>query len=468
MKIGGHPMGKKVRKFYKGLSIKIKLTLLYTVFMLVMLFVSLAILFSISSSQILISIQNRLEERVMDAFSYIEWDDGELEIDSDMLDVEDGIYLSVYQENGRLIYGKIPYDFNFSLESKEGAIQTFSGNGIKWYVLESSSQVEDYGTVSIRGIVSVTKAEESLTILIHTSIVLLPLLLILTICIGYRFTSKALQPVDEMTKFVSDICEKKDLSKRVELGVSDDEIHRLGRLLNQMLKELEEAFEREKQFASDVSHELRTPIAVILSHCEILLERESLAKEEREEIEVIARKANNMAQLVSQILMLTRAERNTIPIHFEEVNVSELVEMIVEEQEEFAMQKGITIHMELQSNIRAEVDETLMIRLFGNLISNAISYGKENGVVIVRLYEAETGFTAQVEDDGIGIPNDKIEKIWNRFYRIDPSRTEGQNSSSGLGLPIVKWIVNVHNGSIFVESEEGKGSCFTVYIPRKK
>ena len=456
-----------MKRLYKELSVKVKLTLLYTTFMILTSIASLTILLSISSSQIVTSVQNRLEQQVIKSFQHIEWDDGELEIDSDIMDIENGIYISVYQENGQLLYGKIPYDFNFSVQSKEGVMQTLEQNGVKWYVFDSSAQIEYYGKILIRGIVSVTKAEESLNVLIHTSFILLPLLLLVTIFVGYRFTSHVLKPVDDMTKSVQDICEKKDLSKRIVLDAGNDEIHRLGKLLNQMLEQLEQAFEREKQFTSDVSHELRTPISVILSHCELLLERDTLQGEERKEVEVIFRKTNNMAQLVSQILMLSRADRNKIPVQFEEIPLSELVEMVVEEQEQFSEKKGITITMDIQPDIFVQADETLMIRLFSNLIENAISYGKENGTIIVRLYEDETQWTGQIEDNGIGIPKEHLEKIWERFYRVDPARSEGQNSSSGLGLSMVQWIVKVHNGTIFVSSEEGIGTCFTFHIPKR-
>lgn len=455
-----------MKRFYKGLSVKIKLTLLYTIFMILISVVSLTILLSISSSQIITSVQNSLEKQVIKSFQHIEWDDGELEIDSDIMDVENGVYLSVYQEDGQLLYGKIPYDFHFSVQSQEGVVQTFQQDGVKWYVFDSTSEIEHYGTIIVRGIVSVTKAEESLTILIQTSLILLPLLLIVTVFVGYRFTSRALKPVDEITKSVQDICEKQDLSKRIVLEAGNDEIHRLGQLLNQMLNELEQAFEREKQFTSDVSHELRTPISVILSHCEVLLERNTLQGEEREEVEVIARKTKNMAQLVSQILMLSRADRNKIPVQFEEIFLSELVEMVVEEQEQFAMEKGIRIQMDIEPDIVVHADETLIIRLWSNLIGNAISYGKENGTIIVRLHADEQQWTGQVEDNGIGISSEHIEKIWERFYRVDQARSEGQNSSSGLGLSMVRWIVKAHNGTIFVSSEEGVGTCFNFHIPK--
>ena len=142
--------------------------------------------------------------------------------------------------------------------------------------------------------------------------------------------------------------------------------------------------------------------------------------------------------------------------------------MIVDEQQEIAKKKNITIQQELEEGLMAEVDETFLIRLWVNLISNAISYGRENGTVIVTLYGEGDKIRGQVKDDGIGISKEDLPHIWERFYRADQSRTSGQDSSSGLGLPMVKWIIKAHHGEIHVESEEGKGTTFSFVIPKKQ
>lgn len=450
------------------ISAKWKLTILYTGFLMLMAIASLAILLSVSNSQILASVKKQLESEVLEGNEYLEWDDGELEVDSDIMEVESGVYLSVYDEEGQIIYGTIPYQFTEEVPLQSGQLQTLTSNGIKWYVFDNSVDLGGYSNVYVRGITSVTKAEESFLVLIRTSFIFLPLMVVITAIIGYRFTSRTLRPVDNMIQGVQEICEKEDLSKRIPMEAGNDEIHRLAQLFNQMLEQLETAFEREKQFTSDVSHELRTPITVILSHCEYLLEQEMSEEEQKREIEVIYKKARNMAQLVSQILMISRAERDKLPIHFEEVPVSELTEMIVDEQQEIAKKKNITIQQELEEGLMAEVDETFLIRLWVNLISNAISYGKENGTVIVTLHGEGDKIRGQVKDDGIGISKENLPHIWERFYRVDQSRTSGQDSSSGLGLPMVKWIIKAHHGEIHVESEEGKGTTFSFVIPKKQ
>ena len=270
----------KVRK--KWLSAKMKVTLLYTLFLMLITISSLAMLLSISNSQVLASEKSQLEKEVLDGFQYIEWDDGELDIDSDIMEVDSGVYLSVYNENGLLLYGKIPYQFTEDVFIQDGEFQVVESNGIKWYIFDSGMDIDGYGKVYIRGIISITRAEESFQILIRTTLIFLPLLVFIMIVLGYLFVSYILKPVDHMIGAVQQICESDDLSKRVEVSNGNDEIHRLAQMFNEMLEQLERNFEREKQFSSDVSHELRTPITVLLSQCEYLLEQDTLTKENRE------------------------------------------------------------------------------------------------------------------------------------------------------------------------------------------
>lgn len=449
----------------KQISVKIKLTVVYTFFTMCISIAALAILLSISNNEILASLRQQLEERVKESFRYIEWEDGSLDIDSELIHVENNIYLSVYNEEGNLIYGRIPYEFSQDIPIQSGKIRTFVVGGTKWYVFDNTSEIVGYQDVTIRGIVSATNEENNFSILVKTSVIGMPLLIILTAIIGYRFTSRTLKPVDEMTKAVQAICENEDLSKRVSIEAGKDEIHRLGMMLNQMLTQLEEAFEREKRFTADVSHELRTPITVMLFHCEALLERETLSEEDRKEMEVIERKAKNMAQLVSQILLLSRADREQLILNKEWIDLSELTELIVEEQEELAYKKKQTIQMNIQEGIKAFVDETFMIRLWVNLLSNAIAYGKEGGHIWIRLMKEGEYIVGQVQDDGIGMNQEQMAHIWERFYRADQARTTGEETSSGLGLPMVKWIVQAHKGKIDVVSEEGIGTTFTFRLP---
>lgn len=180
------------------------------------------------------------------------------------------------------------------------------------------------------------------------------------------------------------------------------------------MKCLEESFEKEKQFTSDVSHELRTPVSVIISQCEYLLENQSFAKEEKEEIFMILRQAKRMSKLTSEMLMIAREEMNE-SYTMEEIDLGLLTELVIEELQEQSDQKKIKITLQKDSEIYMKGDQTLLLRMMINLIQNAINYGKEDGHIDIILKEDENMIQGEVKDDGIGISEEHISKIWDRF-----------------------------------------------------
>ena len=227
-----------------------------------------------------------------------------------------------------------------------------------------------------------------------------------------------------------------------------------------MFARLERSFEAEKQFTSDASHELRTPIAVILAQCGET--RHATTPEQYQEaITVIDRQARKMSALVAQLLQMTRLEQGTHPASMEEADLSELVTVLCEEQPELS--RGITIQTDVQPEVHACFDVTLMSRLLQNLLNNAIRYGRDNGHIWVTLRALEDQILLSVRDDGVGIPEDRLEKIFQRFYQVDPSRSG--SAGTGLGLTMVRQIAALHGGEITVESREGAGSCFTLRFP---
>ena len=367
----------------KNLSLKQKLTILYTILMTINICAVLAVLFSLSNREILSSVQNRLRESVAGAFDDIEMDDGKLDFDSDILELENGVYLSVYDMEGRLLYGKIPYGFDQSMAFQDGLVRRQKAEQVEYYVLDMSYAPEENINLMVRGIISITDSEESFRITLRLALICLPFLVILTAVLGYFMTRRTLRPVAHITETVRTIQEEEDLSRRINLGEGRDEIYRLAATFDKMLGQIEDSMKREKQFTSDVSHELRTPLSVILM-------------------------------------------------------------------------PGVMVYG----------DETLLIRLWFNLLQNAVTYGKEGGCIYMSLQEEGEAVTGCVKDDGIGISAEDLPHIWERFYRADSSRNDV--GSSGLGLSMVQWIINVHNGTIQAVSEPGRGSTFTFCLPKEK
>lgn len=456
----------------KRLSLKIKLTLLYTFFMVLATCAVLAILLSLSNREILAGAQSRLERRVQDSADDVTLEDGGLRVDSDFYSVTKDVYLSLYTEDMYFLYGRVPYGFDVQPEIADGRTRRIAEGNTDWYVYDMSFRLAEDYTVYLRGITSVTDAEASFGVTIRFAVILFPLMALVTAVIGYRFTRRTLLPVKQITRTVQKIRADADLSRRIGLKAPEgrerrnrDEIYGLASTFDDMLEELEEVFQREKQFTSDVSHELRTPISVILAQCSECLEDEGLTARQREQLLLIERKAKDMAGMISQLLFLSRADQGRQPLQRETVNVSELTLMTAEEQQLLADAegRGVRISCDAGSDITACVDETLFIRLLVNLISNAVSYSRPNGKVTVSLSCADGELTGTVCDNGIGISEEDLPHIWERFYRADASRQPGGHS--GLGLSMVKWIAEAHGGSVEAESRLGEGSTFTFHMP---
>lgn len=437
---------------------------MYSFFMVLVTCLCLAVLFSLSGNEILTSAQMHLRERVQESADEIELEDGEFEIDSDFYSLDNNVYLALYDTGGDFLYGKVPPGLEQAPQFEDGKIQTVKSGTEQWYVYDVQYEMENGQEFYIRGVVSVTETQKEFLIAVRFAVILLPLTVILTALIGYRLIRRTLLPVRQMTETVQEIQKDGDLSRRI--GVSQDtgkdEFYQLAGTFDGMLESLDQAFRRERQFTSDVSHELRTPVSVILAQCEVSLNRNDLSDEQREEILLIRKKAGEMSRMISQLLLLARADQGRQQLNKEEINISELTEMIVEEQKMLAQRRKIEVHTEIEPDITGYLDESFYIRMLDNLISNAVSYGKEGGNIKVTLHQIPSGVRGTVEDDGIGISRDDQVHIWERFYRVDASRTGKEDGShSGLGLSMVKWIAQAHGGNVRVESELGKGSCFT-------
>lgn len=448
----------------KRFSLKLKLTAMYSFFMVLVTCLCLAVLFSLSGNEILTSAQMHLRERVQESADEIELEDGEFEIDSDFYSLDNNVYLALYDTGGNFLYGKVPPGLEQAPQFEDGKIQTVKSGTEQWYVYDVQYEMENGQEFYIRGVVSVTETQKEFLIAVRFAVILLPLTVILTALMGYRLIRRTLLPVRQMTETVQEIQKDGDLSRRI--GVSQDtgkdEFYQLAGTFDGMLESLEQAFLRERQFTSDVSHELRTPVSVILAQCEASLNRTDLSEEQRKEILLIRKKAGEMSQMISQLLLLSRADQGRQQLNKEEINISELTEIIVEEQKMLAQRRKIEVHTEIEPDITGYLDESFYIRMLDNLISNAVSYGKEGGNIKVTLHQIPSGVRGTVEDDGIGISRDDQVHIWERFYRVDASRTGKEDGShSGLGLSMAKWIAQAHGGNVRVESELGKGSCFT-------
>lgn len=449
----------------KHLSITMRVTLLYTVFMVLLAVLSLGFLFHAGAQSARQATLDRMQTMAEDSRQELEARDGELEIDRDLEAFDDGVYLSLYDTAGVPLYGFVPREFDNSVIFDDESLRTVESGGRSWYLYDEQITVEDYGPVWVRSVAAADAVDSTLGTLWRAALLVLPVFVVLAAVCGYLLTRRAFAPVRQITQTAREIGEGQDLSRRIGLTGRKDEIYTLAAEFDAMFARLEEAFDREKQFTDDASHELRTPTAVILSQSEYALENTQPQGETRAALESIHTQAARMAALLSQLLMLGRADKGRQAVQRETVDLSELTEMVAETEMEQAAARNITVQTDLEPGVTVQGDETLLMRLLINLTENAIHYGRPGGQVKLTLRRQDGEAVGTVEDDGIGIAPEHLEKIWQRFWQADPARSGG---GAGLGLSMVRWIAEAHGGRVTVESQPGKGSVFTFFLPCEK
>lgn len=443
----------------KFLNIKLKITLWYTLFMVALVSTILGMLVEFTDMTILSNQKKELIEVVEDAIEDVE--DGD---DFDYFD--DGIFLLLYDKDGKYLNGSIPFNFSTDFPLTSSKVQKIAGENKSQFFIYDQKAVTSYGEEYwVRGVISDAHTNQLTQTIINIAFLLLPFLVIISSIIGYYITKRAFLPVKKIQETAQNITESNKLSLRIGLSKGRDEISMLGNTIDTMLDKLEKSFIKEKQFASDASHELRTPVTVILAESEYILQHGEDIEEAKESMEVINRQARKMSALINQLLFFTRADQGNIKLKLEKINIPEILQELKEDNSIEAKKKNIEISYinNLKENDYS-VDKIMFIRAIQNIVQNAINYGKENGYIEMESFEKGEYFAIKVTDNGIGISKDNLEKIWDRFYQVDESRT---NQSMGLGLSMVKLIIEKHNGYVEVESTLGVGTTFTLYFNKK-
>ena len=448
-----------MKKRHKGLSIKARVTLWYTFFMILVFGITAVYLVSSSQRMSGRQMRERLVDTVTDAVSQVRFRYGEL--DAEELDFyKNGVSVFLYDTQGRLLAPKVTRGIQVDSLLEDQTIKTASSGRERWMIYDVYSEEEDAG-FWVRGMISMTEygqALGNLPILFGSA---LPLLAVLAALGGFRITRQAFRPVTQMAETARAIGTGSDLSQRIETDGRGDELNQLGDTMNEMLARLQASFEAERQFSSDVSHELRTPIAVIRSQCEFALSGQAGEEEKREAFEAVLKQSERMNSIVSQLLLLSRAENGKFVPEREPVELNVLCETVCEELEAMAAERQVELARNTEK-LQITGDETLLIRMVNNLVSNAIRYNRPGGSAEVSLRKRGKYAVLTVRDTGIGIRREDLGQIFNRFYRADRSRS---SEGTGLGLSMAAWIARVHGGSIRVESVYGEGSVFTAELP---
>lgn len=466
----------------KNLSIRAKITVWFSAMIILITVMMFALMLLISRSVLYTDIKEALvntveinsqeieyydditdtEQEIGD--HYIRYKNGFLEIDDDFLNENQGVFTALYDTDGNLLYGENPIGSELSTDEKVRRIKYKKDN---YYVYNKYLHGNQLDGLILLGQANEDANKTVLNRIVNMSLFILPVLAVLAIVGGYFLAGCFLSPIRKINASVESITDGNDLSKRIELGETKDEIYTLGDSFNKMFSRLERSFEEEKQFTSDVSHELRTPVATILAQSELTLENERSVEEYKNSLSVIKRQSIRMKKIVEQMLQSSRLERlDTLP-NPEDVELSLLLQNIVEEQS-IVGNRSITLHSDIEKNITVIGNSSLLTMLINNLISNAFRYGKDNGNIYISLKQDDREIILTVRDDGIGINEEAKDKIFNRFYQADTARTVRDSEYGiGLGLPMVATIAKLHGGVVEVESKLGEGSTFVFKIPKK-
>jgi len=447
----------------KPTSIKTRITIWYTTLMFVLVLVVLSLVGGLSYQLSIDSVEKdvilqvtqvneKLSKRQPDVFEIVE-------------SKEEFKNVSIYEMNGKYIVGQYNYDVvNIPFEEGIPRRESIDGKDYIVYDTRTPGPPGRHGGFWIRGVESVN----STTLLGRSAIVimliLIPLILLLTALGGYYITKRAFRPINNIAKTANDITTQKDITRRIEIepDSKEDELYHLSATLNKMLDKIENLIKQEKQFTSDASHELRTPISVILAQGEYLLD---IAKDEKEKelAQTIVDKSNQISKLVSRLLLLARIDQNRQKFNKEKVDIGVIIDVAIDSMKELASQKEILLFANVPEGTIVDADESLLLSAITNLISNGIKYGNESGYVSVSASKIGDKTEVIVADNGVGISEEHIDKIWTRFYRVDDVRND-EYGSNGLGLSMVKSIIELHGGKITVKSELGQGTEFRIIL----
>lgn len=279
---------------------------------------------------------------------------------------------------------------------------------------------------------------------------------------GWWVASRAIRPIDAISATALKIAGG-DLSQRIDASDTDSELGRLAGVLNSTFARLEAAFSNQVRFTADASHELRTPVSVILSQTQTALSREREAVEYRDTIQACQRAAQRMRRLIESLLELARLDSGQDPMKQEPFDLGRVARESVELVRPLAAERHVELHCELPV-IECMGDPERLAQVVTNLLSNAIHFNCEHGEVRVGVRADKEEACLSVSDTGTGIPSQDIPHLFERFYRVDKSRSRIQGKT-GLGLAICKAIVEAHSGSIRVTSDGQSGSTFEVRLP---
>jgi len=415
-------------------------------------------------------IDNRLDAAHEIILSKIEVNDlGKVETKLKATDISSDVHLQVWGLDGELqsSFGTLenftdkPFDPN-ALRTEHPVYRDTRENGLHIRVLSIPLQQRGH-VIAVLQVASSLEVVDTARINLTDVLSIIWVVAVLLSGIVVWFTlGQTLKPLEAITETVEQINRADDLSRRIPYqGPEDDEIGNLVGSFNQTLERLEALFTSQQRLLADVSHELRTPLTVIKGNADLMRRMKSL---DEESLTSIDQEAGRLTRLVGGLLLLAQAESGKLALNMKRV---ELDLLLTEVFQEMTILAGNKVHIRLNEIDQAYVngDRDRLKQVFINLVANAVQYTPLGGEVFLSLQKIGGQARIICRDTGPGIPSEDLPHIFERFYRAEKSRTRRETSGFGLGLSIANWIVERHGGRIEVNSQEGKGTTFAIWLP---
>ena len=351
---------------------------------------------------------------------------------------------------------------NLKNNSSDGKIINIEKN--KYFVFEVSRQIKNY-KFNIYTLKNVTQENKIYKRLEYLVILFTIIGVVITVIVSKLLSRRILRPINNVIKTAKSISTD-DLSKRIEIPKGEDELQNLILIINEMLDRLETSFENQTKFVSDASHELRTPLAIIKGYAEIIRKRGTTDIDIFvESIDSIISETDNMRNLIQKLLFLAKGEITKINTKFVDIDANEMVHQI--HSDTVVSIKTHSFHLETGENYKIKGDETLLQQAIRALIENATKYSEPHTNIYIKSFIKDGFGRISIRDEGVGISDEDAKRIFDRFYRVDLSRTKA-TGGTGLGLAIVKRIVEIHNGKIEIDSKMNEGTEISIVLPIEK
>ena len=455
------------------MSLRLRLTILYSALTGGILLIFGVLLYTLVNVLLVSQIDTTLDQTAHDLLTgWRVGPAGELSQETlPKLNLTSFVYYQIWDNNGRLHssspgLGQISQPFDpIGYQLKRSIYRNAIIEKVHLRVLNIPLEAGGRPIGTLQVAASMTMVDTTRQSLIQMIIIIALAAILFAAALSWFFIGQALSPLVYITESALRIAGADDLSQRLpQRGPENDEMGRLVTAFNDTLGRLEQLFTSQQRFLADVSHELRTPLTVIKGNVDLMRRMKQVDEESLDNIED---EADRLTRMVGDLLLEAQAESGKLPLHFAPVEMDTLLVEVFKQMRILARER-VQIKLPEIDQIQINGDRDRLKQVLINLISNAIKYTPQGGEVYLSLGKVGDNARLIVRDTGLGIPAEDLPHIFERFYRAEKSRTRSKVGGFGLGLSIAYWIVNRHGGQIEVDSAEGKGTTFCIYLPLLK